>query len=206
MPSRPTCHVSATIVRQVAPALVCLETTNMARCANPVFFVVLVCCFVLEITGNVVYHMQQSRRLVTAAKQHYVDGCSCVEASYTCSCCIYMDVPQVGLNATACLDVRYIPKDVGVALDFTLNGDVIFSEEVSARNPPPLCFGIPGLEKEARLCLKLYNLDISSSAFSGCTSVVVHLARIIVETFDLGCFNIPIDEIENELNDVENKM
>ena len=32
---------------------------------------------------------------------------------------------------SACVDVRYIPKDVGVALDFTLNGDVIFSEEVS---------------------------------------------------------------------------
>ena len=77
---------------------------------------------------------------------------------------------------------------------------------VAARNPPPLCFGIPGLKKEASLCLKLYNLDISSSAFSGCTRVVVHLVKIIVETFDLGCFNIPIDEIENELNDIENKM
>ena len=35
------------------------------------------------------------------------------------------------LCVAACLDVRYIPKDIAVALDFTLNGKIVFTEEVS---------------------------------------------------------------------------
>ena len=34
-------------------------------------------------------------------------------------------------NLAACLDVKYIPKDVGLAVDFSLNGVIIISEEVS---------------------------------------------------------------------------
>jgi len=74
----------------------------------------------------------------------------------------------------------------------------------AARNPPPLCFGVPEFKKEASLCLKLYDLDISTSAFSGCASVVVHLARVIVKTVELGCFKIPLSEYE--LNEIEQKM
>jgi len=35
------------------------------------------------------------------------------------------------LCLAACLDIRYIPKDIAVALDFTLNGKIVFTEEVS---------------------------------------------------------------------------
>jgi len=61
-----------------------------------------------------------------------------------------------------------------------------------ARNPPPLCFAIPYLEKEASLCLDLYNLDVSRDVFSGCAKVEAELLDVKIGEAELGCFRLPL--------------
>ena len=70
---------------------------------------------------------------------------------------------------------------------------------VVARNPPPLCFAVPKLKKEASLCLELYDLDVSASKFSGCAKVTARLALVFVKSIKLGCFNIPVEEVEHKM-------
>ena len=41
------------------------------------------------------------------------------------------------------------------------------------------------------MCLKLYNLDISHSTFSGCTKIIIRLAGITIADEDIGCFKFP---------------
>lgn len=67
----------------------------------------------------------------------------------------------------------------------------------TATNPPPLCFGIPELEKvQAEVCLRLYNLRFGSNRFHGCAQLRVAVYHAIHKSVDLGCFNIPKESLE----------
>ncbi|KAI0227849.1 hypothetical protein LSAT2_021662 [Lamellibrachia satsuma] len=131
------------------------------------------------------------------------EGCSCTKD--TCKCCVFIKIPKI-LQVTVCIDVRYIPKDVGVAIDISWNGKIIISQELSARNPPPLCLGIPEFEKEGSICLELYDMEVTASTFSGCAKLVLQLFKIYDMTIPFGCFHMPVSEIEYILNETENKM
>jgi hypothetical protein len=43
---------------------------------------------------------------------------------------------------------------------------------------------LPYLKKLASICLKLYNLDISHSTFSGCAKIIIRLAGITIAEED----------------------
>ncbi len=62
----------------------------------------------------------------------------------------------------------------------------------AARNPPPICVGVPHLEKEASVCLDFYDLDISKKTFSGCVKAEAVLFHVVKEEIKLGCFSIPL--------------
>ncbi|XP_041356145.1 uncharacterized protein LOC121373534 [Gigantopelta aegis] len=117
------------------------------------------------------------------------DGCGCVK--YDCGCCAHLEVKEIELDDTVCVNVTYLPDQYGILLTVSVNGVVYINHTVSAKNPPALCFGIPYLKKLASLCIKLYDLDIKNHTLSGCARILVRLAGITVEKFDMGCFRIP---------------
>ena len=61
----------------------------------------------------------------------------------------------------------------------------------SAKNPPPICVGVPYLKKYASVCLRFYNLTIKTYKFSGCIEIEAILFRILVERYKIGCFSLP---------------
>ena len=115
----------------------------------------------------------------------------CHVVGYNASCCQHIEVDQVKLNSTVCVNVSYLPSDYGLSLTVTLDGKVYINETVSARNPPALCAQLPYLKKLASICLKLYNLDISHSTFSGCAKIIIRLVDITIADEDVGCFKFP---------------
>ncbi|XP_046555993.1 uncharacterized protein LOC124265249 isoform X2 [Haliotis rubra] len=126
---------------------------------------------------------------VLELKQPNGTGCGCV--GYTCGCCAHLEVKKIGLNDTVCTNLTYLPDEYGVSLTLSVDGIVYFKKTISARNPPPICVGLPYLKKEASLCVKFYNLSIQQHTFSGCVDVVAKLVSVVVESFKLGCFKIP---------------
>lgn len=58
------------------------------------------------------------------------------------------------------------------------------------RNPPPLCAGIPHLQKYASVCLVFYNITWDQKA-GGCIKLDAKLAGITLEEIDIGCFFYP---------------
>ena len=112
----------------------------------------------------------------------------CHVVGYKASCCQHLEVDKVDLNSTVCVNVSYLPSDYGLSLTVTLDGKVYINETVSARNPPALCAQLPYLKKLASICLKLYNLDISHSTFSGCAKIIIRLVDITIADEDVGCF------------------
>ena len=67
----------------------------------------------------------------------------------------------------------------------------------TAKNPPPVCAGIPFLEKEASICLALYDLEVQNSSVHGCLKLEVRLYHVLLKDLDLGCFNMPLEKIAN---------
>ncbi|XP_067687409.1 uncharacterized protein [Haliotis asinina] len=126
---------------------------------------------------------------VVELKQPNGTGCGCV--GYTCGCCAHLEVSKIGLNDTVCTNLTYLPDEYGVSLTFSVDGVVYYNKTVSARNPPPICLGLPFLKKEASICIKFYNLSIRQHTFSGCVDLIARLATVVVESVKLGCFKIP---------------
>ena len=76
-------------------------------------------------------------------------------------------VKKIKVNTKACVDASYLPKEYGIELSFSLGNKVIIHTKVSAKNPPPLCFGIPDFHKDASICLDFYDMNIGKSSFTG---------------------------------------
>jgi len=52
------------------------------------------------------------------------------------------------------------------------------------------------------VCLKLYNLDISSTQFSACAELVFQFVEIFKQTIHFGCFHMPIGDIGSAFGSV----
>jgi hypothetical protein len=117
-------------------------------------------------------------------------SCQCID--YNCGCCAHLFVPEIKLDNTCCVNMSYLPNEFGIAVVFTVDKLVIINITVSAKNPPPICFGIPYLEKAASICLHFYDIDWSDKTLSGCIRLEAHLVYIFVKSFNLGCFHFPI--------------
>lgn len=95
-----------------------------------------------------------------------------------------------------CIKVQYLKKNIGVLLTVTWGGKVVYSKEVSVRNPPAICLNVPYLKKVGKLCVQLYNMDVGKSGLSGCARISLKVAFLKVIKVELGCFTIPFAEDE----------
>uniref|UniRef100_A0A8R1HK49 DUF4773 domain-containing protein n=1 Tax=Caenorhabditis japonica TaxID=281687 RepID=A0A8R1HK49_CAEJA len=118
-------------------------------------------------------------------------GCSCVRGN--CACCLDIHIPEFSHNI--CVNATYNPATIGLDLSIGVDGHY-FSEEISIRNPPPICFTlpIPGAEHIAGVCVAFEDLDLDrkQKILSGCVEFEVELIHLRVLHFKLGCFRMPI--------------
>ncbi|KAF1770770.1 hypothetical protein GCK72_002593 [Caenorhabditis remanei] len=119
------------------------------------------------------------------------NGCQCAHGN--CACCAGISVPE--FRHSVCVNATYNPVTIGLDLSIGVDGHY-FSEEISIRNPPPICFSlpIPGAEHIAGVCVAFTKLDLDRKAkiLSGCMDFEVELIHLRVLSFHLGCFRMPI--------------
>ncbi|XP_002732721.1 uncharacterized protein LOC100368219 [Saccoglossus kowalevskii] len=116
-------------------------------------------------------------------------GCDCNSTS--CGCCADLIVEKIELNTSVCMNISYLPEEIGFSFIISLGGDVVYNETISVKNPPPICFGVPYMKQYFSLCLEFYNMDYSTTSLSGCAKIEAMLYAAVVESVDLGCFKIP---------------
>lgn len=152
----------------------------------------------LVLSGDAVEGIQHVLRYGDAPHKMAVEktGCSCVGKD--CGCCLDLSIPQIKFRDLTCVNVSYLPEEYGIRVTFTINSLVIVNTTVSAKNPPPLCFGIPHFEEYGSFCIDFYNFDVKDKTFSGCVKLQIRLIGIIDFSENFGCFHIPlIDEYES---------
>ncbi|KAJ4436527.1 hypothetical protein ANN_16558 [Periplaneta americana] len=98
--------------------------------------------------------------------------------------------PSGSLKAIFCMNISYLVHDYGISLTVTVNGYAIFNETVSARNPPPICLGVPYVKEYADLCIRLYDIDATSTHLHACVKAEARMKMIVIAKYEFGCFNI----------------
>ncbi|XP_069108171.1 uncharacterized protein [Argopecten irradians] len=120
------------------------------------------------------------------------NNCACLK--YLCTCCAHVAVKEIDLDDTICVGVAYLPKDIGVQFTLSVNGRTFINQSISVTNPPPICIAIPGLKKDASVCIRFTELRCNRAErkCSGCISLEASLLHIFKEDVKIGCFNIPL--------------
>eukprot|EP01092_Planopodium_desertum_P016849 TRINITY_DN958_c0_g1_i1.p1 TRINITY_DN958_c0_g1~~TRINITY_DN958_c0_g1_i1.p1 ORF type:complete len:156 (+),score=29.69 TRINITY_DN958_c0_g1_i1:15-482(+) len=119
---------------------------------------------------------------------------ACVCVGDDCGCCALIDITDpVKIDDEACVNITYVPADIGLDLTLTLGPYVLFNDSVSLEDPD-ICAAIPYLDELASLCLKFYNMNVTDKHVTGCVEVEVVLVEIDVADFQLGCFSFDIPE------------
>lgn len=132
----------------------------------------------------------------------YDKGCECIK--YNCGCCQHLKWNAVSMDGKLCMNASYLEKDYGISLTVTYNNFAIFNETVSARNPPPICFGediTDALEVEA--CLRIYDINIDDKKFHACFEITGKIMKLTITKVKLGCIQT---KLRNKIEYIENNM
>ncbi|CAB3407417.1 unnamed protein product [Caenorhabditis bovis] len=118
-------------------------------------------------------------------------GCHCVKGN--CACCINTKLPK--FKHSVCVNATYNPVTIGLDLSIGIDGH-FFTQEISIRNPPPICVSVPIPEAEhiAGICIAFTDMDIDrkSKILSGCVEFEVELVHLRIIKVKIGCFEMPI--------------
>ncbi|CAJ0609904.1 unnamed protein product [Cylicocyclus nassatus] len=117
------------------------------------------------------------------------NSCSCVKGN--CACCTFIRIPD--FHHEFCVNATYNRENVGLDLSIGIDGHY-YTQEISLRNPPPICMSVPFAEDIAGICVALTDLDLSKEkrTLSGCVELEVEVVHLRVVHVRLGCFVMPI--------------
>ncbi|KAK9890220.1 hypothetical protein WA026_010329 [Henosepilachna vigintioctopunctata] len=116
------------------------------------------------------------------------NGCSCQEL--TCGCCLGINMSQFDFNREGCMKFTYLPKEFAINMNVIMDGNPIYQNSVSAKNPPPFCmpFAIPGTPIALPLdfCAKLYDIYTEEQNIHMCFDLEAKFsnAEVLVLHFD----------------------
>ncbi|XP_048590540.1 uncharacterized protein LOC125573800 [Nematostella vectensis] len=112
-------------------------------------------------------------------------GCACNQSSEDCGCCAHIKFDKFDIDDDVCVNVTYLPSQIGLDFTLTWNGKALVNKTISAVNPPPICVGIPHVDL-LKACVKFSNISYNKDHFGGCISVGLE-ALGFEKDFPLGC-------------------
>ncbi|KHJ94442.1 hypothetical protein OESDEN_05623 [Oesophagostomum dentatum] len=117
------------------------------------------------------------------------NSCACVQRN--CACCVSIRIPD--FHHDFCVNATYNPDTIGLDLSVGIDGHY-YTQEISVRNPPPICLAVPYTEDIAGICVAFTDLDLSKEkrTLSGCVELEIEVIHMRIVHLRLGCFVMPI--------------
>ncbi|XP_011166387.1 uncharacterized protein LOC105200506 [Solenopsis invicta] len=136
------------------------------------------------------------------------NNCKCF--NYDCGCCQHLKWDEISMDGILCANASYLVNDYGISLTLTFNDFTIINETVSARNPPPICFGediVDALDIE--ICLHIYDIHIpiKNDKFRACFEILGKIMKLKITKIHLGCVQTELSKkTEYVKNEVKNNL
>ncbi|XP_028046372.1 uncharacterized protein LOC105831505 [Monomorium pharaonis] len=121
--------------------------------------------------------------------------CECI--NYDCGCCEHLTWDTVHMDGILCTNVSYLEYDYGISLTVTYNNLAIINETVSARNPPPICFGEDIVDAmDVEICLRIYDIHLptKNDKLHMCFEILGKIMKLKITKIQLGCIQTELSK------------
>ncbi|XP_047362627.1 uncharacterized protein LOC124954165 [Vespa velutina] len=117
------------------------------------------------------------------------NSCECIR--YDCGCCKRIETDIININGSVCANATYLDQEYGFSVTMTYKTIIVTNKTVSAKNPPPICYGFLYLSKlpifTDEICLHLYDIDVSNKDFHICFEIIIKMVLGKEVVTPLGC-------------------
>ncbi|XP_063239183.1 uncharacterized protein LOC134540401 isoform X1 [Bacillus rossius redtenbacheri] len=109
--------------------------------------------------------------------------CSC--QTRECGCCATILVQRFNFSQRGCLNLSVDPSNLSMKMKVYLNNKTVFQQQISGRNPPPICVPVPQFPL-LMLCARLYDVRLEGNNVHACINLEAQLQGIplLVVSFD----------------------
>ncbi|XP_049816319.1 uncharacterized protein LOC126263276 [Schistocerca nitens] len=112
--------------------------------------------------------------------------CSCQDL--TCGCCVGMRIQAFSFDRTACMNLTYDPYEFALVADVLMDGDSLYQQTMSAKNPPPLCMPVPiPYAPSMDMCMRLWDVYTPGLNLHACLDMEARLQRAPVLVLHFDC-------------------
>ncbi|CAH0562484.1 unnamed protein product [Brassicogethes aeneus] len=134
-------------------------------------------------------------RAILRRIDYRANGCTCHGLS--CGCCLGFNFQQFNFNREGCMNFTYDPDDFSISLNMLMNENSVFSNTISAKNPPPLCIPLPlpYIPVSVEMCAKLFDIHTPGQNLHMCLDFETRFehASLLVLHFD--CMRMGMDGV-----------
>ncbi|XP_015593819.1 uncharacterized protein LOC107267088 [Cephus cinctus] len=116
--------------------------------------------------------------------------CACQDLS--CGCCVGINITTIKFDRRACTNFTYDPDEFSIRMDVTMNEKQIFSNGISAKNPPPLCMPLPYVPA-IDFCIRFYDVFTPGNNLHACVDFETRIVQSPVLIFHFDCVKMGYD-------------
>ncbi|GBM38356.1 hypothetical protein AVEN_75992-1 [Araneus ventricosus] len=115
-------------------------------------------------------------------------NCTCAGGTY-CSCCGHIKINKFKIDENGCIEVKYLPKEIGLNLTFTLNDKVVYNTSFSVGKLEPSCFK-HSVKSLGDMCIQLNSGGGSiKDVLTYCVNLQPKIGKSLIKNMKIGCIN-----------------
>ncbi|XP_018327007.1 uncharacterized protein LOC108738211 [Agrilus planipennis] len=122
------------------------------------------------------------------------NGCTC--QTLTCGCCVGFNFPQFNFNREGCMNFTYNPNEFSITSTMLFNGNSVFTNTISAKNPPPACIPVPiPYLPSVDFCVRLFDIHTPGQNLHMCVDFETRIQRATVLVLHFDCIRMGNDGV-----------
>ncbi|XP_032670184.1 uncharacterized protein LOC116843672 [Odontomachus brunneus] len=119
-------------------------------------------------------------------------GCNC--QSLTCSCCAGINMTAINFDHRVCTNFTYDPNEFAIKLAVIMNENVVYTNSLSAKNPPPLCMPFAYIPM-VNFCVRFFDIYTPSSNLHACIDFETRVLKWPILILHFDCLQIGLDGV-----------
>ncbi|EFN82432.1 hypothetical protein EAI_01576 [Harpegnathos saltator] len=116
--------------------------------------------------------------------------CNCV--NLTCGCCAGINMTAINFDRHACTNFTYNPEEFAIKLAIIMNERVVYTNSLSAKNPPPLCVPFAYFPI-VDFCVRFFDIYTPGSNLHACIDFETRVVNWPILILHFNCIKIGAD-------------